>query len=155
MPLPRDAAGSTLGETLQQPRNPAVKRLAPIVPICALLLAAHAFAADPDPALEQFRAAYTSGKGISYVVIGTDKGESLYRYGDASREAAKKDQRGFLLFTCAKTRVFVTDSLKDRAALAKAKVVKAEDPGFADLDARYTRDCKNPFVKSAIPKDKK
>jgi hypothetical protein len=132
-----------------------VKRPALIAPAGALLLAVHALAADPDPALEKFRAAYTAGKGISYVVIEGEKGEQLFRYGDASREAAKKDQRGFLLFTCSKTRVFVADSVKDRAALANAKVVKADEPGFAELDARYLKGCKNPFVKSAIPKDKK
>lgn len=132
-----------------------VKRLALIAPAGAVLLAAHALAADPDPALERFRAAYTSGKGIAYVVVETDKGERLYRYGNASREAARKDTRGFLLFTCTKTRVFVADSVKDRAALAKARVVKAGEPGFADLDARYLEGCRNPFVKSAIPKDRK
>jgi hypothetical protein len=132
-----------------------MKRLALMAPIGALLLTAHAFAADPDPALEQFRAAYIAGKGIAYVVIDTDKGERIYRYGDASREAARKDQRGFLVFTCRTTRVFVADSVKDRAALAKAKVVKADEPSFAELDARYIKGCKNPFVKSAIPKDKK
>jgi hypothetical protein len=132
-----------------------VKRLALVAPAGALFLAAYALAADPDPALERFREAYISGKGISYVVIETDKGERIYRYGDASREAAKKDTRGFLLFTCRTTRVFVSDSVKDRAALAKAKVVKADEPGFAELDARYLKGCKNPFVKSGIPKDKK
>ena len=34
------------------------------------------------------------------------------------------------------------------------KVVKADDAGFADLDAKYLASCKNPLVKSAIPKKK-
>lgn len=130
-----------------------MKKLALTAAAGTLLLAAQAPA--PDQGLERFRAAYTAGKGISYVVIDGEKGEQIFRYGDASREAAKKDQRGYLLFTCTKTRVFVADSVKDRAALAKARVVKADEPGFADLDARYIKGCRNPFVKSAIPKDKK
>ena len=119
----------------------------------ALLLATQALA-QTDAGLEKFRAAYTSGSGLAYVVVETDKGERLYRYGDASREAAKKDQRGFMLFTCARPHVFVSDSVSDRAALAKAKVVKAGEPGFAELDAKYLAGCKNPLVKSALPKNK-
>jgi hypothetical protein len=119
-----------------------------------LLLNTSTFAADSDAALEQFRAAYTSGSGLSYVVLDTDKGEQVYRYGDASREAAKKDKRGFMLFTCALPHVFVSDSVSDRAALAKAKVVKAGEPRFAELDAKYLAGCKNPLVKSALPKSK-
>jgi hypothetical protein len=131
-----------------------VKKLALIAPASALLFAAHALAQAPDAPLEQFRSAYTSGKGLSYVVINDEKGERVYRYGDASREAAKKDKRGFMLFTCAAPRVFISDSVKDRAALAKAKVVKADEPGFADLDAKYLKGCRNPLVKSALPKSK-
>lgn len=129
-----------------------MKRLALIAPIGALFLTAQA---PSDQALEKFRAAYIAGKGFSYVVIDGDKGERLYRYSDASREAAKKDARGYLLFTCRATRVFSADSIKDRAELAKARVVKADEPAFAELDAKYVTGCKNPFVKSAIPKDKK
>jgi hypothetical protein len=130
-----------------------VKKLALLAPAGILLFAAHALAqTSDDAALEQFRAAYTAGKGLSYVVVNDDKGERVYRYGDASREAAKKDKRGFMLFTCNTPRVFVSDSLKDRAVLAKAKVVKADEAAFADLDARYLKGCRNPFVKSAIPK---
>lgn len=129
-----------------------MKRLALIAPIGALLLAAQA---PSDQALEKFRAAYIAGKGISYVVIDTDKGERVYRYGDASREASKKDTRGYLLYTCLTTRVLSSDSIKDRETMAKAKIVKADEPGFAELDAKYITGCKNPLVKSAIPKDKK
>jgi hypothetical protein len=131
-----------------------VKKFALLAPAGALLIAAHAFAADSDADIEKFRAAYTAGSGLSYVVVNTDKGEKVYRYGDASREAAKKDKRGFMLFTCALPHVFVSDSITDRAALGKAKVVKAGDPGFAELDARYLAGCKNPLVKSAVPKTK-
>jgi hypothetical protein len=120
----------------------------------ALFLAANAFAADSDADIDKFRASYTSGSGLAYVIVNTDKGEQVYRYGDASREAAKKDKRGFMLFTCARPHVFVSDSVSDRAALAKAKVVKAGEAGFADLDAKYLSGCKNPLVKSALPKTK-
>ncbi len=128
-----------------------VNKFALIVPIGALLIATQVFAQD-DAALEKFRTAYTAGKGLAYVVVPGDKGERVYRYGDASREAAKKDKRGFMLFTCAAPRVFISDSVKDRATLAKAKVVQAGEAGFEDLDAKYISGCKNPFVKSAIPK---
>ena len=40
---------------------------------------------------------------------------------------------------------------QDKAALMKAKVVKAGELGFAELDARYLSGCRNPLVKSAIP----
>jgi len=60
-----------------------------------------------------------------------------------------------MLFTCNAPRVFVSDSVKDRAALAKAKVIKADEPGFAELDARYVKGCRNPFVKPAAPESKK
>ena len=129
-----------------------MKKFALLAPAGALLIAAHAFAADSDADIEKFRAAYTAGSGLSYVVVNTGKGEQIYRYGDASREAAKKDKRGFMLFTCALPHVFVSDSITDRAALAKAKVVKSGEPGFAELDAKYLGGCKNPLVKSALPK---
>jgi hypothetical protein len=131
-----------------------VNKLALLAPVGALLIAAHAFAADSDADVEKFRAAYTSGSGLAYVVVNSDKGETVYRYGDASREAAKKDKRGFMLFTCARPHVFVSDSVSDRGSLAKAKVVKAGEPGFASLDAKYLAGCKNPLVKSALPKTK-
>jgi hypothetical protein len=131
-----------------------VKKLFFIAPVGAALLALPALAEDTGPALEKFRAAYESGTGLAYVMITDDKGERIYRYGDASREAAKRDKRGFMLFTCAAPHVFDTDRLSHRVALAGAKVVQAGEPGFEDLDAKYLRDCRNPFVKSAVPKAK-
>ncbi|NJO32431.1 MAG: hypothetical protein HC869_04175 [Rhodospirillales bacterium] len=131
-----------------------MNKLALLAPAGAMLMAAHAFAADSDADVEKFRAAYTTGSGLAYVVVNTDKGELVYRYGDASREAAKKDKRGFMLFTCARPHVMVSDSVSDRAALAKARVVKAGEAGFAELDAKYLSGCKNPLVKSALPKTK-
>jgi hypothetical protein len=59
--------------------------------------------------LAKFRAAYTSGDGLSYVVINDAKGEHVYRYGDASRLAAKKNPRGYELFTCNAPDVFISD----------------------------------------------
>ncbi len=129
-------------------------KLALLASAGALFIVGHAFAAESDAAIEKFRETYTSGSGLSYVVMNSDKGERVYRYGDASREAAKKDKRGFMLFTCALPHVFVSDSLSDRDALAKAKVVKAGEPGYAELDAKYLAGCKNPLVKSALPKTK-
>ena len=104
-----------------------------------------------DPELAAFRNAYTSGDGLAYVVINDEKGERIYRYGDASRLTAKKDTRGYLLFTCASPHVFVPQKAEDKAALMKAKVVKAGEPGFAEFDAKYLSGCRNPLVKSAIP----
>ena len=107
---------------------------------------------DADPDLAQFRSAYTSGDGLAYVVIKKDSGEEVYRYGDASRLTAKKDTRGYMLFTCAAPHVFLSQKPEDKEALRKAEVVKAGDPRFAELDAKYVSNCRNPFVKSAIPK---
>ena len=53
-----------------------VRRLALAAPLIGMLAATGAFAADPpaaDPALAQFRQAYTTGTGLSYVVIKDDK----------------------------------------------------------------------------------
>jgi hypothetical protein len=114
-----------------------------------------AIAADqptPDPDLAQFRSAYTSGDGLAYVVIKKDSGEEIYRYGDASRLTAKRDTRGYMLFTCAAPHVFLPQKPEDKEALRKAEVVKAGDPRFAELDGKYVSNCRNPFVKSAIPK---
>jgi hypothetical protein len=109
--------------------------------------------APADPALAQFRTAYTSGEGLAYVVVNDDqKGQQIYRYGDASRAAAKKDQRGYMLFTCASPHVLMPQRPEDKAALLKAEVVKAGSPRFAELDAKYLANCRNPFVKSAIHK---
>jgi hypothetical protein len=107
-------------------------------------------ASDPD--LARFRTAYTSGEGLAYVVINDAKGEHIYRYGDASRLTAKKNPRGYMLFTCAAPHVFLPEKPEDKAALVKAEVVKPGDPRFGELDAKYVNDCHNPFVKSALPK---
>lgn len=131
-----------------------MKRLVLIASLGAALLSTPLLAEDTGPALERFRAAYEAGRGLSYVVIAEEKGERVYRYGDASREAARKDKRGFMLFTCASPHVFETDRISHRVALTKAKVVHAGDPEFAELDARYLQGCKNPFVKSALPQGK-
>lgn len=134
-----------------------MRRLAIAVPVIGTLAATSALAADApaaDPALAQFRQAYTTGTGLSYVVIEDDKGERIYRYGDASRQAAQKNTRGYMLFTCNSPHVFVVENPPDKAALLKARVVKAGEPEFKDLDAKYLAGCRNPFVKSAIPKAK-
>jgi hypothetical protein len=107
-----------------------------------------------DPDLVKFRSAYTSGDGIAYVVINDEKGERIYRYGDASRLTAKKDTRGYMLFTCASPHAFIPQKPEDKTALMKAVVVKAGEPRFAALDAKYVSNCRNPLVKSAIPKGK-
>jgi hypothetical protein len=107
-----------------------------------------------DPDLAKFRSAYTSGDGIAYVVINDEKGEHIYRYGDASRLTAKKDTRGYMLFTCASPHVFIPQKPEDKTALMKAEVVKVGEPRFAELDAKYVSSCRNPLVKSAIPKGK-
>lgn len=131
-----------------------MKRLATFAFVVGLTMtpafAAEQPAADPD--LAQFRSAYTSGDGLAYVVIKKDSGEEVYRYGDASRLTAKKDTRGYMLFTCAAPHVFLSQKPEDKDALRKAEVVKAGDPRFAELDAKYVSNCRNPFVKSAIPK---
>ena len=114
--------------------------------------AAKAESRQPDPDLANFRSAYTSGDGIAYVIIKDDKGEHIYRYGDASRLTAKRDTRGYLLFTCAAPHVFVVQKPEDKTALMKAEVVKAGEPRFAELDSKYVSSCRNPLVKSAIPK---
>ena len=118
----------------------------------ATLLGPQVRAQDTGPALEKFRAAYESGQGLSYVVMKDDTGERIYRYGDASRQAAKKEKAGFMLFTCLRPHVIELDRLSHRAKLATAKVVHAGEPGFEDLDARYLKGCLNPLVKTAISK---
>ena len=107
--------------------------------------------ASADPELSAFRNAYTTGDGLAYVVINDEKGERIYRYGDASRLAAKRDTRGYMLFTCASPHVFLQQKPEDKEALKKAKVVRTGEPGFAELDAKYLSGCRNPLVKSAIP----
>jgi hypothetical protein len=124
--------------------------LTPAFLAIAPVMAADAPAADPD--LAQFRQAYTTGSGLAYVAIKDDKGEKIYRYGDASRLTALKDMRGYMLFTCNSPHVFVVQNPPDKAALLKARVVQAGEPDFAAFDAKYLTGCKNPLVKSALPK---
>jgi hypothetical protein len=132
-------------------------KLAATLAPAVFLVVAPAMAADPpaaDPDLAQFRQAYTTGSGLAYVVIKDDKGDKVYRYGDASRQAAQKDTRGYMLFTCNSPHVFVVLNPPDKAALLKARVVKVGEPEFAELDGKYLTNCKNPLVKSALPKVK-
>jgi hypothetical protein len=134
-----------------------VKNLALLFTPVAFLAIAPVMAADApvaDPDLSQFRQAYTTGSGLAYVAIKDDKGEKIYRYGDASRLTALKDTRGYMLFTCNSPHVFVVQNPPDKTALLKARVVKAGEPEFAALDAKYLTGCKNPLVKSALPKTK-
>src|SRR5262249_56083148 len=87
-----------------------MRRLAATLASAVFFVVAPAMAADPpaaDPDLAQFRQAYTSGSGLAYVVIKDDKGDRVYRYGDASRQAAQKDTRGYMLFTCNSPPVFL------------------------------------------------
>lgn len=137
-----------------------MRKFIAIATVAAPLFAGAAFAqTSPAPApapaaqdeLAQFRAAYTSGSGLAYVVVPEKDGEKIYRYGDASRETAKKDTRGFMLFTCNSPHVFVVQDPKSKEALLKAKVVKVGEERFAELDGKYLSGCKNPLVKSAIP----
>jgi curved DNA-binding protein CbpA len=109
-------------------------------------------AAGPDPDLAQFRAAYTTGDGLAYVIMKDEKGEHIYRYGDASRLAAKKDTRGYVLFTCNAPHVFAPQKTEDNAALQRAIVVKSGDPRFTELDAKYLSSCSDRLAKSAIPR---
>ena len=106
----------------------------------------------PLDELSDFRTAYTAGKGLAYVVVKDDKGETVYRYGDASREAAKREKRGFMLFTCALPRPFVIEDPRAVESLKTARVVKAGEPEFAELDRKYLSGCRNPMVRSALPK---
>jgi hypothetical protein len=131
-----------------------VKKLAIIAAAAVALLSTRLHAQDTGPAIEKFRAAYETGQGLSYVVLKNEKGERIYRYGDASRAAAKKERSGFMLFTCMLPHVFEVDRISHRAQLATAKVVHAGEPGFEELDARYLKGCPNPLVKSALPKAK-
>jgi len=154
----RDAASVhdtvTTKRALALTKGAGVRNLVFVAAVGAALLATPLLAEDTGPAVEKFRAAYEAGSGLSYVVIADEKGEHVYRYGDVSRQSAKKDKRGFMMFTCASPHVIETDRISHRVALAKAKVVHAGEPGFAELDARYLQGCKNPFVKSALPQAK-
>ena len=104
-----------------------VKNLCGILTIAVFSAVAPVVAAEPsaaDPDLVQFRQAYMTGSGLAYVVIKDEKGDKVYRYGDASRQAAQKDTRGYMLFTCNLPHVFVVQNPPDTAALQKARVVK-------------------------------
>ena len=132
-----------------------MKKLAYATLITGLLTtAALAVEQTADPDLARFRTAYTSGQGLTYVVINDGKGEHIYRYGDASRLTAKKDTRGYMLFTCNSPHVFLPENAEDKVALRSAVVVQAGDPRFAELDAKYLSGCHNPLVKSAMPRGK-
>jgi hypothetical protein len=125
-----------------------VKNFCHMLTVAVLSAVAPAVAADPSAAdldLVQFRQAYTTGSGLAYVVIKDEKGDKVYRYGDASRQAAQKDTRGYMLFTCSLPHVFVVQNPPDKAALQKARVVKVGEPEFAELDVKYLTDCKNPL----------
>jgi DnaJ domain len=100
--------------------------------------------------LQQFRTAYISGDGLTYVVMHSETGEHIYRYGDVSRLVAKKDKRTYTLFTCDTAHVFTPESPEDLAALRTATLVTPVDPLFAELDAKYLSAC--PHAKSAIPR---
>jgi hypothetical protein len=110
-------------------------------PLCA--------AADVD--LAQFRAAYTSGNGLAYVLFNNKEGQYVYRFGDESRFAAEQRLEEYKLFTCNTPRVFTIRNAEDKAALLTATVVKPGDPRFAELDAKYVSGCNN-IVPSAISK---
>jgi DnaJ domain len=114
-----------------------------------LALAVEKPAGDSD--LTQFRAAFTSGDGLAYVVIKDEKGEHIYRYGDQSRLMATKGRRVYKLYTCNTPHVFVPQKAEDNAALQRATVVKLGDPRFSELDAKYLSGCDDPLVRSAIP----
>ena len=131
-----------------------MKRLLSVI-VAALLCLGPAIAQDAKPTTDElasFRAAYTSGTGLTYVVVKDDRAETVYRYGDASREAAKRDKRGFMLFTCALPRPFIMQDQRAVQSLKTARVVKAGEPEFAELDRKYLSGCRNPMVRSAIPK---
>ena len=106
-------------------------------------------AADAD--LAHFRAAYTSGDGLAYVLFNNKEGEHIYRFGDESRLAAEQGMGEYKLFRCNTPRVFTIQNVEDKAALLTATVVKPSDPRFAELDAKYVSGCNN-LVPSAIPK---
>ena len=96
-----------------------------------------------DVSLPQFRAAYTSGDGLAYVVIHDGNGEHVYRYGDESRLAAKQQLGEYKLFTCNTPHLFSPGLADHKAALLNATVVKSGDARFAELDAKYVSGCNN------------
>ena len=76
----------------------------------------------------------------------------MYRYGDASRETAKREKRGFMLFTCALPRPFIVQDARAVESLTTVRVVKSGEPEFAELNRKYPSGCRNPIVRSALPK---
>jgi len=117
--------------------------------VIAPAIAASRSATNPD--LVQFRQVCTTGSGLAYVVIKEEKGDKVYRCGGATRQAAQKDTRDYMLFTCNLPHVFMAHNPPDKSELRKASVVKVGDPEFAELDIKYLTDCKNLLVKSALP----
>lgn len=109
------------------------------------------FCPEADAELARFRAAYTSGDGLAYVLLNNKEGERIYRFGDESRLAAEQGMGGYMLFTCNTKRVFATGNAEDKAALLTATVVKPGDPRFSEVDSKYVSGC-NDIVPSAIPK---
>jgi DnaJ domain len=109
------------------------------------------FCPEADAELARFRAAYTSGDGLAYVLLNNKEGERIYRFGDESRSAAEQGMGGYMLFTCNTKRVFTTGNAEDKAALLTATVVKPGDPRFSEVDSKYVSGC-NDIVPSAIPK---
>jgi curved DNA-binding protein CbpA len=104
-----------------------------------------------DVELAHFRAAYTSGNGLAYVVIHDGKAEHVYRYGDESRLAAKQDLGEYKLFKCNTPHLFSPRLAEHKTALLNATVVKSGDARFAELDAKYVSSCNN-LVPTAIVK---
>src|SRR5262249_15978382 len=110
-------------------------------PLCA--------AADVD--LARFRAAYTSGNGLAYVLLNNEEGEHIYRFGDEARLAAEQSMGEYKFFSFNIPRVFTTRNAEDKTALLSATVVRPGDPRFAELDSAYISGCNN-IVPSAILK---
>jgi TPR repeat protein len=98
--------------------------------------------------LASFRAAYTSGEGLAYVVFNKETGEEVYRYGDVSRSKTKGDPQAFTLFTCDTPHVFTTQKAEDISRLLKATVVNPGDRRFAELKAKYLAACTDSPSKS-------
>jgi curved DNA-binding protein CbpA len=103
--------------------------------------------------LARFRAAYTSGEGLAYVVFNEETGEKVYRYGNVSRSKTKDDPQAFTLFTCETPHVFTTQRAEDISRLLKATVVNPGDRRFADLKAKYLAACTDSPSKSPRQSD--
>jgi curved DNA-binding protein CbpA len=98
--------------------------------------------------LARFRAAYTSGEGLAYVILNEETAEEVYRYGNVSRSKNKEDPQTFTLFTCDTPHVFTTQKAEDISRLLKATVVNPGDRRFAELKARYLAACTDSPSKS-------